>query len=80
VSPLARKFYDALVNATVGGDTPKQFNCPTATIEEWRNEGFRLGLLDKDKPKNASALFSKYKRDLIAANWIACNETLAWTL
>jgi hypothetical protein len=81
VSPLCKKFYDALVNATVGNDTPKKFSRPTATIEEWRAECIKLGLIDKDnKPKSASALFSKHKRELIAANKVACNETMAWTL
>jgi hypothetical protein len=75
----SKKFYDALVNATIGNDTPKQFNCPTATIEEWRTECIKIGLLDKDKPKSASALFSKHKRELIVANKVACNETMAWT-
>jgi hypothetical protein len=81
VSPLAKKFYDALVNATIGNGTPKQFNRPTTTIDEWRAECIKLGLLDKDnKPDSARTLFSKHKRDLIAANWITCNETMAWTL
>ena len=45
-----------------------------------RAECFKLGLLDKDKQKPASASFSKYRLALIAANWIACNETMAWNL
>jgi AAA domain len=80
VSPLAKKFSDALVNATISSDASKMFSCPTATIEEWRAECIKTGLLDRDKSKSASALFSKYKRELIAANWAACNETVAWTL
>jgi hypothetical protein len=80
VSPLTKKFYDALVNATIGNSAAKMFNCPTATIEEWRAECIKLGLLDKDRPKPASASFSKYRLALIAANRIACNETMAWTL
>jgi hypothetical protein len=79
-SPLARKFFDALVNATASNGTTKMFNCPTATIDEWRGECLKVGLLDKDKPKSAATLFNRHKRDLIAANWIACNETAAWTL
>jgi hypothetical protein len=63
VSPLGKKFFDALVNATISSDAKKMFNCPTATIEEWRVECVKLGLLDKDKPKSASALFSKHKRE-----------------
>jgi hypothetical protein len=80
VSPLAMKFFDALVNATVDSTAAKMSGCPTATIEGWRAECFKVGLLDKDKPKSASALFSKHRRELIAANWAACNETVAWTL
>jgi hypothetical protein len=79
-SPLGMKFFDALVNATTDSDAKKMFNCPTATIEEWRAECIKIGLLDKDKPKSASALFSKHKRELIAANKVACNETMAWLL
>ena len=30
--------------------------------------------------KSASALFSKYKLELIAANKVACNETMTWLL
>jgi AAA domain len=80
VSPLARKFHNALANATIGSLATKMFSCPTATIEEWRGECIKIGLLDKDRDHSARTLFSKYKRELIAANWIACNETMAWTL
>jgi hypothetical protein len=69
VAPLTNKFHVAL----------KRLNWPT-TIEEWRAECFKIGLLDNDKPDSARTLFNRHKRDLIAANWIACNETLAWTL
>ena len=33
-SPLGKKFFDALVNATISSDARKMFNRPTATIEE----------------------------------------------
>jgi hypothetical protein len=79
VSPQTMKFFDALVNATIG-NSAGMFNCPTATIEEWRAECFKIGLLDRDKLHSARTLFSKHKLALIAANWIACNETMAWTL
>lgn len=80
VSPLTKKFYDALVNAAIGNGAIRMFNCPTATIEHWRAECIKLGLLDKDKPDSSRSLFSKSRRELIAANRIACNETMAWTL
>jgi hypothetical protein len=37
-------------------------------------------LLDRDKPKQSSALWSKYRLELIAANRIACDNTMAWTV
>jgi hypothetical protein len=81
VSPLGKKFFDALVNATIDSDAKKMVNCPTATIEHWRAECIKLGLLDRDnKPQSARSLFNKHKRELIAANWAACNEAMAWTL
>jgi hypothetical protein len=81
VPPLAIKFFNALVNATIGSNAKKMFGCPTATIEEWRAECFRVGLIDKDeKPDSARTLFNRHKRELIAANWISCDETMAWTL
>jgi len=80
VAPLTKKFHDALVNATVSSNATRMFNCPTASIEEWKNECFKIGLLDRDKDHSARTLFAKHRRDLIAANRIACNETVAWTL
>jgi hypothetical protein len=80
VPALAEKFFNALANATIGSTAAKMFSRPTATIEEWRTECFKLGLLDRDKDHSARTLFARHKRELIAANWIACNETVAWTL
>jgi hypothetical protein len=40
-----------------------------------------MSLLDlAGKPDAARSLFSRHKRNLIAANWIACSEELAWVL
>jgi hypothetical protein len=39
------------------------------------------GLIDPTaKPDAARSLFSKYKLQLIAANWIAANTEAAWIL
>jgi hypothetical protein len=81
VPPLAERFFAALVNATIGSSAKRMFSRPTATIEEWRVECLKLGLIDKDqKPDHARSLFSRHRRELIAANWISCDETMAWTL
>jgi hypothetical protein len=80
VPPLALKFLEALQNAVAGSDA-KMFGQPAATIEDWRGECMKLGLIDKDKPDNARrATFSKNKLVLIAANRIASNETMVWLL
>ncbi len=79
VSPLGTKFLAALRDATIGSNVVKMKGCPTATIEGWRAECIKKGLIDANG-KPAQSLFNKYKRELIAANYIACNETLAWTL
>jgi hypothetical protein len=80
ISPLGMKFLGALTNATADSEA-KMFGCPAATIEEWRAECSKIGLLEKDtKERSARSLFDKYKRELIAANQTACNETMAWLL
>lgn len=54
---------------------------PATTLDQWREECVKLGLIDpKAKPDSARATLSKHKRELIAANLIAANETMAWTI
>jgi AAA domain len=77
--PLTRKFLDALREATVGNEANKIHGCPAASIVTWRAECVKRGLLEPTtKPDSARSLFSEKKRDLIAANWITCNDTMAW--
>jgi hypothetical protein len=73
-SPLGRKFLDALKNAPAVTDGSRR----CVSQEAWRQECLVLGLLDKDRENSSRALFSKYRRELIAGNHIACNETHAW--
>jgi hypothetical protein len=80
VSPLGRKFLDALRNATIGSGAPRQHGCPTASFDQWRAECRRTGLLDPSNKDSVRSLFSKYKRELIVTNHVACNEEMAWTL
>lgn len=79
-TPLSKKFYEALCVATadsgraVGGS-------PAASIEQWKTQCVSMGLIDpQDRPNSARTLLNKARRELIATNWIACNETDAWTL
>jgi len=80
ISPLGKKFFEALRDATIGNAANKMFGCPAASLNDWRAECVHHGLIDKDKADSARSLFAKHRRELIAANWIACNETMAWIL
>jgi hypothetical protein len=78
---LVQKFLDALCIAAATSTVTKMNANPTAKIEEWRVACVNLGLLDGVKnARNAEVMFAKYRRKLIAANWIACNTELAWIL
>jgi len=80
VSPVGLKFLNALHNALVG-DTELHHGRSAVTLELWKAECFKIGLLERDKtPKQISALWSKYRLELIAANRIACDEKMAWTI
>jgi hypothetical protein len=65
---------------TIGNEANKMYGCPAARIDAWQTECFRRQLLDRDRPKSASAMFSKYRTELIAADYVVCNDTMAWTL
>jgi hypothetical protein len=82
VAPLTLKFYDALCSAI---DSEKVHGLPAAPIKDWQAECIQMGLLDRAVGKavlgdNSRALFSKERRLLIAANRIACNDTMAWLI
>lgn len=82
VSPLGLKFLAALTDALAGDDEATTLAGRRATtLARWKAECARLGLIDPaDKPDSARNLFNKHRRELIAANFIACNEERAWTL
>jgi len=81
VSPIGQKFLDALHNALAGDTTETRYGRRAVTLELWKAECFKIGLLDRDKPANQGrALWSKYRLELIAANRIACDDKMAWTV
>lgn len=80
VSPLGMKFLDALHNALAGDTAASRHGRRAVTLEHWKAESFAIGILDRDKPASASALWSKYRLELIAANRIACDDKMAWTI
>jgi hypothetical protein len=79
VSPLGVKFFDALTEAMI--DAGQRHNGRQATtIDAWRAACIRRGLIDDAKGHSARTLFAKHKRELIAANRVACTESIAWTV
>jgi hypothetical protein len=80
LSPLAKKFLEALRNVLAGGTSSRMQGRPAATKKEWKAECERMGLLDPDKPNSARALFSKNRRKLVAAERIACDGDFTWLL
>jgi hypothetical protein len=79
VSPWVWKFYEALCAAT--GRSGTQMNgAPSATYEQWKRECVRNGLITEDKKDSARSLMGQARRALVAANWIACDDELNWTL
>jgi hypothetical protein len=85
ISPMGEKFLKAVINATVGNEANKISGHSAASFGAWQAECIKLGLLEREKGKlaldhSSRSLFSKHKRELIAANRIACNDTMAWVL
>jgi hypothetical protein len=81
-SPLAVKFYNCLTGAIIVGGKccPQSMGRPAVSEEQWAAELTRLGLIEKEPANKRRALISKYKRELLAANWIACNHGLIWNV
>jgi hypothetical protein len=80
ISPETNKFLDALRNATKNNSDGGNAPFPFASLEAWKNECVREGLIELDKKDSARALFSRHKLKLIAANYIGCDETTAQLL
>jgi hypothetical protein len=84
VSPLGLRFLSALHNALASDDIEIRHGCRAVSLELWRAECVATGLLEIDQgkpmPPAARALFSKHRRELIVANYIACDATHAWLI
>jgi AAA domain len=80
-APLARRFFEALQAAAHNSSLTHINGYPIASLDEWQAQCVASGLIDPTaKPDAARSLFSKYKLQLIAANWIAANTEAAWIL
>lgn len=80
-SPKAKAFHDALIDALGAGGAVRTQSAglPSVTVKAWKAECRRKGLLDPTKQKSESALFSKYRRELVALKWAICNAEYVWT-
>jgi hypothetical protein len=83
LSPLEDKIFNALLNALAapGANIVNINGRPSATVEQWKSECIRLGLIDsKKEPKLQRALFYKYRNQLIAKDRVACRDELSWII
>jgi hypothetical protein len=82
VTPTTQKALDALMNVLAGDDvTLMSGGRRAAKKRNWQRECVLLGLIDPEaKPASARSLFSKFRRELVAANLIACEEDLSWKI
>jgi AAA domain len=81
VPPQTRKALDALTNI-IGSDKAVALseNRRAAMVEHWKAECALLGLIDLNVPNSARTLFAKFRRELVAANRIACEGDLSWLI
>jgi hypothetical protein len=83
---MGRKFHAALRDAVAhtGKVHPQSAGRPAVTSRQWSDECVRLGLLDGSSEKHIQASnrarMSKYRSELVAAEWIACNADIVWPI
>jgi hypothetical protein len=80
LAPMAQKFLDALRNALAGEGLGTIRGRKAASTDQWKRECTLLGLLDPEKAHSSRTLFSKYRRELVAANAIGCEDDWSWAL
>jgi hypothetical protein len=82
ISPRCQKALEALQNV-IGSDQAVTTinNRRAAHRDQWQAECTLLGLIDAEaKPHSARTLFATFRRELVAANRIACEGDLSWLL
>jgi hypothetical protein len=81
VFPQTQKALEALINVLAGDQAvPLSGNRRAAHRDHWEAECALLGLLDMGKPVSARTLFNRFRRELVAANRIACEGDFSWLL
>jgi RecA-family ATPase len=82
-SPTAMKFHSALLDAlaAAGQARTQSSGRISVTMDQWRAECHRLGLIDPKSPDNRQrASFSKYRLELLGADKVACNGDFGWSI
>lgn len=82
ISPQTKKAFDAL-NNVLAGDRAVSISGGrrAAKSADWRSELALLGMIDPaQKAKSADTLFNRWRRELVAANYIACEAELSWPI
>ncbi len=82
VSPQTQKALDALVNVLASDQVQLlSGNRRAAHRDHWATECNARGLIDsKRNEKSATTMFNRFRRELVAANRIACEGDLQWLL
>jgi hypothetical protein len=77
-SPLGQKFLSALDNVLAGdaGHTWDGKRC--VMMDAWKKECTTGGLIDAKEKDSGRSLFSKYRRELVACDLVACEGVRAW--
>jgi RecA-family ATPase len=82
-SPAALKFYAALLDALAAAGQVRNQSAGrvSVTMDQWKAECHRLGLIDPNAPDNRQrASFSKYRLELLSADRVACNGEFGWSI
>ena len=86
-SPMAHKYFEALLNALIDHGTPMHglVGKPnTVTVQQWKHQLEFQGMLDPVVDKMSGnryrASFSKYRKELIGANMIAMLGDRVWAV
>jgi hypothetical protein len=82
VSPQTQKALDALINVLAGDQIEMLSGGRRAAHRDhWATECNARGLIDaKRNEKSATTMFNRFRRELVAANLIACDGDLQWLL
>jgi len=82
VSPQTQKALDALINVLAGDQVVMLPGSRRAAHRDhWSVECNARGLIDvKRNEKSATTMFNRFRRELVAANLIACEGDLQWLL